>query len=67
MERRPTGRGGLDTTKPEVSEVQCIDEGIDGANRVSFVDPIVQALRQKRRLAATNCFMITPEESSRES
>ena len=41
----------LDTVEPEVGEIERIDEGVDGANRIVLVDPIIEALRQKCRLS----------------
>ncbi len=41
----------LDTVEPEAGEIERINEGIDCANRIVLVDPIVEALRQKRRLS----------------
>ena len=51
MEAGPPGRCGLDTVKPEIGEIERIDEGVDCANRILLVDPIVEALRQQRRLS----------------
>ena len=47
----PTGRCRLDTVKPEAGEIERIDERIDRANGILLVDPVVEALRQKRRLS----------------
>ena len=50
MEAGPPRRGGLDAVKPEIAEIERIDEGVDRANRVLLVDPVVKTLRQERRL-----------------
>src|SRR3981189_347798 len=52
MIRGPAGRCRVDAIEPEVAEFQRIDEHIDRANRITLVDPIIQAFRQKRRLLA---------------
>src|SRR6478736_9878786 len=52
MKRRPAGRSRLDTFEPKVREIPRVDERVDGSNGVLLVDPVVQALRQKRRLTA---------------
>ena len=36
--------------EPEVGEIKRIDERIDHANRIFLLDPVVELLRQKRRL-----------------
>src|SRR4029079_14783999 len=38
--------------KPEVAEFQRIDEHIDHPNSIAFVDPILKAFWQQRRLPA---------------
>ena len=50
VEAGPPRRGGLDATKSELAEIECIDEGVDCANRVLLVDPILKTLRQECRL-----------------
>src|SRR3979411_130373 len=52
MIRGPAGRCRVDAIEPEVAEFQRIDEHIDRANRITLVDPIIQAFRQQRRLPA---------------
>src|SRR5258708_34539788 len=39
MIRRPAGRCRIDAVKPEVAEVQRIDEDIDSTNRMALIDP----------------------------
>jgi hypothetical protein len=46
----------LDTVKTEVGEIERINEGVDGANRIVLLDPILEALRQKRRLSPVCAF-----------
>ena len=43
-------RCGLNTVEPEIGEIECVDEGVDHADGVFLVDPVVEALREKRRL-----------------
>jgi len=45
------GRCGLNTVEAEAGEIERINKRIDGANRIFLANPIVQAFRQKRRLA----------------
>jgi hypothetical protein len=52
VEGRPAGSCRLNTVEPEVGEIERIDKGVYCANRVLLVDPIVQALGQKCRLAS---------------
>ena len=51
MKGGSSSRCRLDTTEPEIADIECIDEGDDHANGVLLVDPAVEALRQKRRLS----------------
>jgi hypothetical protein len=46
MEARPPRRGGRDTIEAETGEIERIDEGINDANRVFLVDPVIEALRK---------------------
>jgi hypothetical protein len=48
----PPGRWGLDAVETEAGEIERIHERIDNANRIFLVDPIFEALRQKRRLSS---------------
>src|SRR5262249_15826789 len=47
---RPPRRRRFDPVKAQLSNIQCIDEGIDHANRIALVNPVIEAFRQKRRL-----------------
>jgi hypothetical protein len=46
VEAGPPRRCRLDAVKSEIAEIECIDEGVDHADRVVLVDPVVEALRQ---------------------
>src|SRR5580704_6006905 len=48
----PAGIGGSNGRKAETSQVEGLDKGIDDANRIALVRPILQAFRQQRRLPA---------------
>ena len=49
---RPTRRLGHDAVEPELAQVNRIHEGVDHADGVVLVDPVVQALGKQRRLTA---------------
>src|SRR5262245_46676052 len=40
----------LDPLKAQLGYIRCIDEGIDHANRIAFVNPVIEAFRQQRQL-----------------
>jgi hypothetical protein len=46
MTGRPAGNGGLHAAKPEFAKIERIHKGIDDANRIAFIYPIVEALGQ---------------------
>jgi antitoxin component of MazEF toxin-antitoxin module len=48
---RPTRRRRGHTLKAEIAEIKPVNKDVDGANRIVVADPIVEALRQQRRLA----------------
>jgi hypothetical protein len=50
VEAGPPRRCRLDAVKSEIAEIERIDEGVDHANGVLLVDPVVEARRQERRL-----------------
>src|SRR6516225_596757 len=52
MIRGPAGRCRIDAIKPQVTELQCLDEHLHRANRIALVDPIIEAFWQQRRLLA---------------
>ena len=47
---RPAGVSGIDAGEAQILKIEPIDEGIDEANRIALVDPVIEALRQQRRL-----------------
>ncbi len=49
---RPTRRLGLCAIKTETAQVKLVDENINHTNRIVFVDPVLQALRELRALLA---------------
>ena len=51
MVRGTAGRFRYNTRKAQYRQIQFIDEGIDSANRVIFLDVVVQAIRQQDELA----------------
>jgi hypothetical protein len=51
MEGGAAGRRRLNAVEPEVGEIEHINEGVDCANRIVLLDPILETLRQKCRLA----------------
>src|SRR5205807_9196099 len=48
----PARRQRLHTVKPQISQIERLDEHIDRANRIALFDPVTKALRQQRRLLA---------------
>ena len=50
MIRWPARRLGLDPLKPQIGEIERIDERVDHANSIVFVDPVFKASRQQRHL-----------------
>ena len=57
---RPTGRLGHDAVEPELTQVDRIHEGVDHADGVVLVDPVIQALGKQRRLTTICTFNETP-------
>jgi hypothetical protein len=43
----PPGPCGLDTVESQLGHFERIDEGVDHANGIVLVDPLIEALRQK--------------------
>ena len=56
MEGGSAGRCRLNAVEPEIGEIERINKGVDCANRIVLLDPILQALRQKRRLCPICAF-----------
>jgi hypothetical protein len=52
MIRRPPGLLGHDPVEVQLPEVERVDKGIDHAHRIAFIHPVIQAVRQQRRLIA---------------
>ena len=52
MIRRATRRRRIDAIEPEIAQIERVDEHIDRANRIAFVDPVIEAFRQQRHLPA---------------
>ena len=52
VEGGTSGRCGLNTVEAEAGKIERIDKRIDHANRIFLVDPVIEALRQKRRLSS---------------
>src|ERR1700688_5222713 len=42
----------IDPFKADIAQIQCLNKHIDRANRIVFVDPILKAFWQQRRLPA---------------
>ena len=47
--RPPRARSGM-ALKPKRAQIKLVNEQIDHANKMIFPDPVIQALREKRRL-----------------
>jgi hypothetical protein len=45
-----SNRGGIHALKAQFPQIERVDEGINHANRISLVDPIIEAFRQRHRL-----------------
>ena len=43
---RPTGGGGIDALKPQLAEIQFVNEGIDDAHRIGLRNVVVEQLWQ---------------------
>jgi hypothetical protein len=49
---RPPSVCRLDPFEPQFSKIERIDKRVNHSNRIVFVDPVVQAFRKQRTLAA---------------
>jgi hypothetical protein len=56
MKGGAAGRCRLNTVEPEAAEIEGINKGVYRANRIVLIDPIVEALGQKRRLTSICAF-----------
>ena len=54
--RRPPGVGRIASGETQVFEIEPVDEGINEANRIALVDPVIEAFRQQRRLRPIRSF-----------
>jgi hypothetical protein len=41
-----------DPVEPQIGKIERINERVDHANRIAFIDPVFKAFRQQRRLRA---------------
>ena len=48
----PARRQRLHTVKPQIGQIERLDEYIDRANRIALFNPVAKAFRQQRRLPA---------------
>src|SRR5262249_46532560 len=52
MVRRPAGDLGLNPAEPKLRQIEPLDEDLDHPNRIILIDPVFQAFRKQRALAA---------------
>ena len=52
-EKRAPSVGYLEA---QLCQLESIDEGIDCANRIALIDPVIEAFGQQRRLTAIRAF-----------
>ena len=52
----PGDVGRHDSLKAQILQFEGVDEGIDGANRIVLVDPVIEAPRQQRQLPPIRSF-----------
>src|SRR5215813_3819456 len=51
-----SGHLGHNSNEAQLLEVEHVNKGIDHAHWIALIDPVIQAVRQKRRLAAISPF-----------
>ena len=56
MITRPACDRRFDVFEAQLCQLEFVDEGIDRANRIALVDPVIEAFRQQRRLTANRAF-----------
>jgi hypothetical protein len=56
----PARRQRLHTVKPQIGQIERLDEHIDRANRIAILNPVTKAFRQQRRLPAIRPLNETP-------
>jgi len=52
----PAGVSGMNAGEAQSLEIEPVDKGINKANRIALVDPVIEALRQQRRLRSIRPF-----------
>ena len=52
MVGRPACRCRLDAYEAEIGQIERVDKSINHPNRIALLDPLIEALRQQRRLSA---------------
>ena len=67
MVRWPTSRSRLHPFKAHLSQIERIDKHVDHANRVAFVNEIIEAFGQQRRLPTIRLFNEAPHQFSPEN
>jgi hypothetical protein len=58
MVRWAANASRIDAFKAHPVQVEALDEGLNGANRIALFDPIIEAFRQQRSQAVVS--LITP-------
>jgi hypothetical protein len=46
MIRRPADLGGIHALKAQFPQIERVDEGINHANSIALIDPVLEAFRQ---------------------
>src|SRR5215831_19455994 len=68
---RPSHVQRLDRLKAQLLQIKPLDKRINDANRIVFVDPVIEASRQQRKLPRSapsmNPAISTPADSAGES
>jgi hypothetical protein len=68
---RPTRRLRINARKTKIPQIQCLDKGIDHANRIVLIDKIIKAFGKKSPLISVNALNKTlhgcPRKIPRES
>ena len=52
MIRRPAGCLGSDAVKSQPAQIEFLDKNVNDPDRIVFADPVFQAFRKQRALAA---------------
>src|SRR5215470_17112345 len=68
---RPSHVQRLDRLKAQLLQIKPLDKRINDANRIVFVDPVIEASRQQRKLPPIRPLdeprHLSPDDSARES